>query len=502
MGGVWRRRRADRLPGMNAAAWTWALTSFLILVDVTIRIVAVIVVPRGRRPTAAMAWLITIFVVPYAGALLFVLIGSTKLPKSRRDKQQDINSFILETTEGIDRVTRESPWPPWLESVVELNQHLGSMPLVGGNSATLHGDYSRSLQAMTESVQKARRYVHAEFYILSLDTTTEPFFDALAAAVQRGVTVRVLLDHIASWRQPGYRRTLRRLKAIGVHWRLMLPVQPLKGRYQRPDLRNHRKLLVVDGVVAHMGSQNMVDRSYNKKVNRRRGLQWQDLMVRLEGPVVAGVNAIFITDWYSETDELLVREAEDITSEDAPRTLDCQVVPSGPGFPGENNLRLFNALLYYAQQRIVITSPYFVPDESMLYAITTATQRGLEVELFVSEIGDQLLVYHAQRSYYEALLTAGVKIWMYRAPYILHAKHFTIDDEVAVIGSSNMDIRSFTLNLELSLMVRGRSFVEDLRKVEDSYRAQSRELTLEEWSRQPLRSNVLDNLARLTSAVQ
>jgi cardiolipin synthase len=177
-------------------------------------------------------------------------------------------------------------------------------------------------------------------------------------------------------------------------------------------------------------------------------------------------------------------------------------VPSGPGFEGANNLRLFLALLYYAQERIVITSPYFVPDESMLMAITTATQRGLKVELFVSEIGDQALVHHAQRSYYEALLKADVRIWMYKAPYILHAKHFTIDDDVAVIGSSNMDMRSFLLNMEVSLMVRGRSFVEQLRAVEDGYRASSRELTLAEWERQPLRSTVLDNLARLTSALQ
>jgi cardiolipin synthase len=143
-----------------------------------------------------------------------------------------------------------------------------------------------------------------------------------------------------------------------------------------------------------------------------------------------------------------------------------------------------------------------VPDESIMYAITTAVQRGLHVELFVSEIGDQALVYHAQRSYYEELLRAGVKIYMYKAPYVLHAKHFTIDDDVAVIGSSNMDMRSFSLNFEVSLMVRGASFVQALRAVEDGYRADSRELTLEEWMKQPLRSTILDNLARLTSAVQ
>jgi cardiolipin synthase len=465
-------------------------------------VVAILVVPRNRRPTSGMAWLLTIFFIPYLGALLFLMIGYRTLPKSRLAKQEQINAFILESTEGMERVRKDHPWPGWLESVVELNRNLGAMPLVGDNTASLLSDYEGSVAAMTEAIDNAKKYVHVEFYILSFDKATTPFFDAMENAVARGVTVRVLLDHLQSKRQKGYRRTLRRLTQSGVKWELMLPLQPLKGKWQRPDLRNHRKLLVVDGRVGFMGSQNIIDRTYNKRVNIRRGLKWKDLMTRLEGPIVAGLNAIFITDWYSETDELLSRDIEPVGPRNVPDAIDCQVVPSGPGFVGENNLRLFLALLYYAQERLIITSPYFVPDESIMYAITTAVDRGVHVELFVSEIGDQSLVHHAQRSYYEELLRAGVKIYMYKAPYILHAKHFTVDDEVAVIGSSNMDMRSFSLNMEVSLMVRGKSFVADLRGIEDGYRADSRELTLKEWQVQPLRSTALDNLARLTSAVQ
>jgi cardiolipin synthase len=472
------------------------------LVDFAIRVVAIIVVPRNRRPTSGMAWLLAIFLIPYFGALLFLLIGYRTLPKRRVEMQAEINQFILDSTAGMERVQRDHPWPSWLESVVELNRNLGSMPLVGDNRARLHGHYEETLAAMAADIDRATKYVHVEFYILSLDHTTGPFFDAMENAVKRGVTVRVLMDHIQSMRKPGFKETKRRLTASGVQWQLMLPLQPFKGQWQRPDLRNHRKLVIVDGRVGFMGSQNVIDRTYNMKSNIRRGLKWKDLMVRLEGPIVSGLNAIFITDWYSETNELLTRDIEPVHPEQVSDSLDCQVVPSGPGFEGENNLRLFLALLYYAQERIVITSPYFVPDESIMYAITTAVQRGLHVELFVSEIGDQALVYHAQRSYYEELLRAGVKIYMYKAPYVLHAKHFTIDDDVAVIGSSNMDMRSFSLNFEVSLMVRGASFVQALREVEDGYRADSRELTLEEWMKQPLRSTILDNLARLTSAVQ
>jgi len=481
---------------------TVVLVGLAVLVDFVIRVVAIVVVPRNRRPTSGMAWLLTIFFLPYFGALLFLLIGYRTLPKRRLAMQAEINQFILDSTAGMERVVRDRPWPPWLESVVELNRNLGAMPLVGDNSARLLGDYEDTFAAMVADIDNADHYVHVEFYILARDRTTEGFFDALKRAADRGVTVRVLMDHIQSLRQVGYRETIRWLTEAGIGWELMLPLQPLKGKWQRPDLRNHRKLLIIDGVVGFMGSQNIIDRTYNTPRNLRRGLKWKDLMTRVEGPIVAGLNAIFITDWYSETNDLLTRDTVPVRPEPLSQALDCQLVPSGPGFERENNLRLFLALLYYAQDRIIITSPYFVPDESIMYAITTATQRGLHVELFVSEVGDQALVYHAQRSYYEELLRAGVKIYLYKAPYVLHAKHFTIDEDVAVIGSSNMDMRSFSLNFEVSLMVRGRSFVQEIRAVEDGYRADSRELTLDEWMKQPLRSTVLDNLARLTSAVQ
>jgi len=487
---------------MDSGTLTWIIIVIGLVVDFGLRIVAIIVIPRNRRPTSATAWLLAVYFIPYIGWLFFLLIGSYKLPKQRRLRQQQINQFILESTEGIERVRRDHPWPPWLEPVVRMNRSLGAMPLVGGNAASLIGAYEASLDAMTQAVDAATRYVHVEFYILSWDDTTAPFFDALEAAVKRGVTVRVLLDHIASLRTRDYKRTIKRLTAMGAQWRLMLPVQPLKGKYQRPDLRNHRKLLVADGRVGFMGSQNVIDRTYNKRSNMKRGLKWKELVTRLEGPIVAGLNAIFITDWYSETGDLLARERDPIVTVNVEEELDCQLVPSGPGFDNENNLKLFLALLYYATERIIITSPYFVPDEAMLTALTTAVQRGIHVELFVSEIGDQALVYHAQRSYYEQLLRAGVTIWMYKAPYILHAKHFTIDDEVAVIGSSNMDMRSFMLNAEISLMVRGKSFVAEMREVEQGYRDASKQLTLDEWLKQPLPSTMLDNLARLTSALQ
>ncbi|CAN5450279.1 cardiolipin synthase [soil metagenome] len=473
----------------------------LLVVDVVIRVLSLVIVPRNRRPQTALAWLLAIFFIPYVGFGLFLLLGTFRLPKRRRQKQVEINRYILETTEGFDRVAEEASWPDWLGPIVELNRTLGAMPMVGGNSSTIYQEDAAALAAMTEEIDRAAKTVHVEFYILALDSTTKPFFDALARAVKRGVLVRVLFDHLGTFQYKGYRPAKRALTEMGANWHLMLPFQPLLGRFQRPDLRNHRKLLVVDGRIAFTGSQNVIDPGYEKMKNAKRGLQWKDFMVRFEGPVVAGIDALFVTDWYAETDELLTREAAP-ARDDGPGPLDCQVVPSGPGFDGENNLRLFNSLVYAAQRKVILVSPYFVPDDSMLYAITTAAQSGLDVRLLVSEIGDQFFVYHAQRSYYEALLRAGVRIFLFESPTILHAKHFTIDDDVSVIGSSNMDMRSFSLDFEISVMVWGGTFLERMRTIEADYLERSRELTLEEWMKRPILSRALDNVARLTGAVQ
>jgi cardiolipin synthase len=334
---------------------------------------------------------------------------------------------------------------------------------------------------------------------------TKQVFAAMVDATQRGVTVRLLFDHLGSRGIPGYKDMLARLEATDIQWHRMLPVQLHKGRFRRPDLRNHRKLVVVDGRVGFTGSQNLTEPGYNKPKNHAAGRKWVELMVRLRGPVVAALDAVFASDWFTESGEKLeasVQPAPATAGADVLRSVQCQLVPSGPGYDAENNLRMFTTLIYGAHRRLSITSPYFVPDESLLYAVTTAAQRGVDVELFVSEQSDQFMVGHAQASYYRALLTAGVTIYLYPEPFVLHSKHFTVDDQVAVISSSNMDLRSFALNYEISLMLLGPPVVERVREVEDHYRALSRVLTLDEWDRRPARKTYLDNVMRLTAALQ
>ncbi|MET3950009.1 cardiolipin synthase [Arthrobacter sp. UYEF36] len=464
--------------------------------------VAAVLVTMNRPPSSAIAWVLAIIFIPLLGAVVFLLVGYAKLPKPRRDKQREVNDLVLARTEGSPLISSGVDWPEWLHSLVALNSNLGALPMVNGNSAELLPDYNGTFDAMIAEIESAASYVHVEFYILVLDSTTEPFFQALARARERGVAVRVLSDDLAGLMFPGRKETIKYLRDAGAEYHPMLPLRPFHGQWQRPDLRNHRKILVVDGRVGFTGSQNVIDASYNKKSNLKRGLRWHELMVRLEGPVVRELDAVFATDWYSETDVLLPLDSRTRVLDPGTALIDAQVLPSGPSFDNDNNLKLYAALIHKAERRVSITSPYFVPDESILMAIVTAAARGLGVELFASEVGDQSMVYHAQRSYYEALLRAGVRIYLYRAPQVLHSKHFTIDEEVAVIGSSNMDVRSFSLNMEVSVLVHGRGIVDAIRRIEDGYRENSLELQLEDWIRRPVAQRAFDNLARLTASLQ
>ncbi len=477
----------------------WIATA-LYLLDLTIKVIALGVVPKNRRPSSGMAWLLVIMLIPLLGFVIFLCLGQTRVGRKRDEKQAEVNAIVADRTAAVPTLEKDFPGPEYVKSLATLNRNLGAQPVTPGNRIDLFPGYGDSIDAMTEAVEHASTWVHVEFYITAWDNVTGPFYEALVRAVERGVTVRLLFDHLGSRGIPGYKEFKARLDKSGIEWHPMLPIQPLKGEWRRPDLRNHRKILIVDGTVAFTGSQNLIEPGYNKPKNHEAGREWVELMARIHGPAVSALNLLFATDWYSETGVKLTEELGTV-----PPTvgeIEGQVIPSGPGFATENNLRAFTTLLYSAQRRLSITSPYFVPDESLLYAITTAAQRGVEVELFVSELGDQFMVYHAQRSYYEALLRAGVRIYLYPAPYILHAKFFSVDDDVAVLGSSNMDMRSFGLNYEVSLMLLGPEVVSGMRKVQDTYREMSKELTLETWLARSRKSAYADNVMRLTAALQ
>ncbi|MBU2696921.1 cardiolipin synthase [Pimelobacter sp. 30-1] len=490
---------------MNLLVPTSTLGWIIFGLDMVLRFVALGIIPGNRKPSTGMAWLLLIMIEPIIGFSIFLLLGRTRLGNRRITRQRTALAAIREQSERLPLSFDSSRLSAPMARVADLNRHLGALPLTGGNEVQLWPDYAGTMAEMAAEIDRARSHVHIEFYITAWDEVTDPVFQAMIRATERGVDVRLLFDHIGSRRIPGYKKMVKRLRGTHISWHPMLPIKPLQGRFRRPDLRNHRKILVVDGSVGFTGSLNLTEPGYNKPANHRLGREWVELMVRLEGPVVGALNSVFASDWYVETGQvvdLVPVFGEPDARPDEVFDVPCQVVPSGPGIVAENNLRMFTTLLYAATERISLTSPYFVPDESLLYAVTTAAERGIDVELFVSEVSDQFLVGHAQASYYRALLEAGVRIYQYPAPYILHSKHFTIDDQVAVVGSSNMDMRSFALNYEVSLMMPDAAVVAKMREVEDTYRALSNELTLADWEQRPARSKYVDNVARLTAALQ
>jgi cardiolipin synthase len=333
----------------------------------------------------------------------------------------------------------------------------------------------------------AHDHVHLLFYIVADDATTARVVEALGRAVDRGVVCRLLADSLGS--RPDFGRMLPRLLAAGILAEETMGVGFFRRRTGRIDLRNHRKIAVIDGRIAYTGSQNLVDATF------KRGLTFEELNVRLSGPIALELQAVFVEDWYAETGEALgdprYFPEPRITGE-----VTAQTLPSGPGYPRENNQRLIVSLIHAAASRIVITMPYLVPDEALLQALQTAVLRGIEVTLVVPLQMDQILVHLAQRSYYDELLGSGVRICRYGKRF-LHAKHVTIDDRIAWIGSSNLDVRSFALNAEIVVLLYDAGVCASLAREQARYLRDGQMLDPASWSKRQAVLKVAENLARL-----
>ena len=214
-----------------------------------INLIALGLVPERRRPSSAMAWLLLILFLPVFGILLFLLIGSPFVPRKRREEQQVAGAVIRSGLAAIPALPPAPDRPGWLDSVMVLNRHLAWLPASQNNTAELFPNYEESIQAKADLVRTAERYVHVEYFMMCRDSTTEAFFQALLDVAARGVKVRVLYDHVSTVGLPGYKEMLATFDQAGIEWHPMLPIRPLKGEFRRPDLRNHRKIVVVDGRV-------------------------------------------------------------------------------------------------------------------------------------------------------------------------------------------------------------------------------------------------------------
>ena len=457
-----------------------------------IRLVMIPIVTRRRKPNAAMSWLMLIFFLPWAGVLLFLVFGRRQLPRSRRKKAARMYAAIEAEARrfpGHPNIVRPDLGPK-LETTVQIAERLGHFPILGGNEAIFLGRTEDVIDRLITDIRSARHHVHLLFYIFWDDETGRRVIDALGDAVERGVACRVLIDDVGS------RRPMRNLTSLMreryIQLRSMLPVGVFHRRMARIDMRNHRKLAVIDGRIAYTGSQNIVNANYGRK-----DLAWHDMMVRLTGPVTIELQAIFVTDWYQESQEILTGPdifADPVLQGDVP----AQTLPSGPIFPVENYQRLVVSAIHGAHSRVVITTPYFVPDEPLLQAIQIAVWRGVQIDLIVPQRCDQVIVGAAARAYYDDVLEAGANLYLFTAG-LVHAKTMTVDNSIALIGSSNFDIRSFEINFELSMLLYGPDVTRRLRAQQLRYLDNSFQLDARQWSTRPATRQLLDNMARLMS---
>ena len=468
--------------------WTWIFLAS----EWVIRIGMLIYVPHRRSAAAARGWLLLILAEPFVGLFLYWLFGRPYLPQWRIELQQQASLIIRKHgTDFFGRHRTHPEVPAEFLQAVTLAKNLGDFDMLDGNQLELLADYEGSIKRLIDDIRAARQHVHLLYYIFADDRTGRRVAEAVVEAARRGVQCRVLMDGLAS--RSAIRSLAPSMRAAGVEVLRTLPVSWLRPHRTRPDLRNHRKIAVLDGRVAYVGSQNIVDADFKK------GFVYKELVVRVTGPAALQFQAIFLTDHFLET------RNRDYNSELFPEpvvagTTVAQALPSGPGYRYANNQRLIVALLYAAKKRVAITTPYFIPDESLLQAIQAAVVRGVEVHLIVSQKADQILVGLAQRSYYEELLEAGVRIHEYRCG-LLHAKHVSIDDSIALIGSSNLDIRSFSLNAEITLIVYDPKVVGELRREQEKNMADSQPLTAEQWARRSFPVKMFQNTARLFDSV-
>ena len=479
----------------------WAIGDLSLLfysVEWLIRLVMLVYVPQRRTPAAARTWLLLIFLLPIPGLILYALFGRAFMPRKR-----------LEMQSRVSRMLQMQPGPTWGERPDKgqlprrfgeagvLAERIGEFPIVGGNEIELFPDYDESVARLAADIRGAQHHVHLLYYIFGDDAVGRVIEAALVDAVRRGVKCLLLIDALGS--RKAIATICPRLRAAGVEVHVLLPGGLLRNLHRnaaRYDLRNHRKIAVIDGAIGYVGSQNLVDKAFIPP------LVYEELVARVVGPVVKQLQAVVLADRYFETGTLPPRaETEKFFPSHA--TSDAcyaQALPSGPGYPQANNLRLITTLVYAAQKRIILTTPYFVPDETLREALIVAAQKGVEVRLIVSKQCDQLLVGFAQRSFYEELLEADVAIHLYRERF-LHVKHLSVDDQVVQIGSSNLDIRSFALNAEIGLMIYDVGLAKRLRDVQLRYLEQSDVLTLDVWRRRPRYRRLLENVARLVDSI-
>ena len=483
------------LPWLSWSTIGWSLHLFLAL-TVSVRVI------MKRPPTGvALAWLLLIHGAPGIGVVLYLLIGERRIGRQRFQRMQSVRTdFRKIADEAIRQGLTDIDWSrlePAAKSLSRLGRSIVGAPTVRGSSLTLYSSTDEILQSIAADIDAAKTSVLIEFYIWSEGGHADEVLEAVIRAAERGVKCCVLVDALGShpwWRskQPD------RLRQAGVELRKALPVGLFRTLFDRTDLRLHRKIVVVDGHVAWTGSLNMVDPRYFKQ---DAGVgQWIDAMVRAQGSVVVPLAATMIGDWMLETGdplkELIERHQLKMVEEQG--EVDLQVVPSGPGEGKDGLLQMILTLINTACEELVLTTPYLIPDDSLLHALRGAAGRGVNVKLIVPERVDSFMTRYASRSYFDDLLDAGVQLYLYRDG-LLHTKSITVDGKLAMFGTVNLDMRSLFLNYEVALFIYNSEFTKLLRELQGQYLSDSDEVNREEWGERSFHDRFLENTLRLMS---
>lgn len=464
---------------------------WLLIADWLIRIAALFWIPSRSRPAAARSWLLLVGFVPLLGLPIYLVLGQPWVSAQRRERQAAASRLIVEKQAPLSQLRWDARPDPAIiaDDIARLAERLGGFMPMTGNAVALLDDYDASLAALLADIDAAQHELHLLYYLMLDDAVGQAFADALRRAAQRGVRCRLLLDAVGA--KPGLRAFAKSLRAAGVQVQPMLAGGLAWRRSSRMDLRNHRKIAVIDGRIGYTGSQNLALAEFV------RGFPNREVVARVQGPVVAQLAALFASDWYIETGEVLeIDTAAPTASGDAP----AQVLPSGPAYPFENARNAMIAMIQRAQHKVVLATPYFVPDDATLDALRIAALSGIDVQLILSRTNNQHLTAWTQASYYDELLLAGVRIALYR-PHFLHAKHLSVDDEIALVGSINLDIRSFALNAEVGLLCYDPAVVARLRAIEADCLAQSDAVDLSGWRRRPAWRGSLEGIARLADSL-
>jgi cardiolipin synthase len=469
------------------------LTGSLVVLDFLIVTGTLCWVLHTKRETmSAIAWCLTVILVPFLGALLFFLFGSQSINRKVNRKKQHKRAYKRLVGEPAGGSSGSIP-PRW-DILARLGFHEHGFPVVGGNAVTLYHDGHAAYESMLADIRQARHHVHLQFFIFRPDASGQRFVEALCECASRGVEVRLLYDAIGSYSLS--RWLIRRLREAGGQAVAFLPI--LDPLYRlRVNLRNHRKIVVVDGRTGYTGGLNIGDEYLGLHPNFG---PWRDTFLRIHGPAVEGLQMVFLEDWHFSCGEAPGGEKYFPRFDPLPGRVPVQVVHSGPDMEYKAIRETFFAAILNGRQRVWIASPYFVPDAGIRDAMMLAARSGVDVRFLGLFRPDKWMPYLAARFYWSDILAAGVKVYQY-TPGMMHSKYVLVDGEWASVGSANTDNRSLLLNFELNCQLFDPTLVAELEReflkdLEVSVRIDPRV-----YASRPAVSRLAENAARLFSPV-